>query len=113
MQIAKLQAASDATGPVHVRNQMAKSIVHFRTFGYGGTVHNRRRCPFGDPRMTSPWLRFGAIAALCLGSSTALAAPEARTYPTKPVTLLVPFTPGGSIDVVARLLGRQLTARMG
>jgi len=63
--------------------------------------------------MTSPWLRFGAIAALCLGSSTALATPEARTYPARPVTLLVPFTPGGSIDVVARLLGRQLTARMG
>lgn len=34
---------------------------------------------------------------------------HAETFPSKPVTLIVPFAPGGSNDIVARQLGTQLT----
>ena len=34
-------------------------------------------------------------------------------YPEKPVTLVVPFAPGGSNDIVARQLAKQLTAQWG
>lgn len=35
------------------------------------------------------------------------------TYPTKPIRMIVPFPPGGSTTIVARLMGQQLTASWG
>jgi tripartite-type tricarboxylate transporter receptor subunit TctC len=37
----------------------------------------------------------------------------ADTYPTKPIKIIVPTTPGGGIDVIARLLGEKLEKSMG
>jgi tripartite-type tricarboxylate transporter receptor subunit TctC len=37
----------------------------------------------------------------------------AQAYPTKPVRLIIPFPPGGSNDVVGRVIAAQLTERIG
>ena len=43
--------------------------------------------------------------AVLLGNSAA----HGQTYPAKPVRLIVPFTPGGGTDIVARIVAQKLT----
>ena len=43
---------------------------------------------------------------------TAPAAAQA-TFPSKPIRLILPFPPGGSTDIVARLIGQKLTEAWG
>jgi tripartite-type tricarboxylate transporter receptor subunit TctC len=50
----------------------------------------------------------GLIAAACL-----IQAVPAADYPSRPVTLVVAFTPGGPSDVLARILGRKLEQVLG
>src|ERR1700731_4685942 len=50
------------------------------------------------------------IAGLLLALTTAAAAQD---YPSKPVRLIIPFPPGGSNDVVGRMIALQLSDRLG
>src|SRR4029079_3919417 len=38
---------------------------------------------------------------------------QAQTYPSRQITLIVPFPPGGSTDVAARILAEPMRARLG
>src|SRR5437016_8833535 len=49
-----------------------------------------------------------AMAAAILGAS-ALAQAPADKYPEKPIKIIVPFAPGGSVDILARVIGQKLT----
>ena len=56
-------------------------------------------------------LRRGALAALSLVAVSFAAL--AQDYPTRPLTFVVPFTPGAATDFLARLLGKELEERLG
>lgn len=48
------------------------------------------------------------VMGLCIGSAAL-----AQAYPTKPVTLVVPFAAGGPTDVPARLIGNAMSKTLG
>jgi tripartite-type tricarboxylate transporter receptor subunit TctC len=52
---------------------------------------------------------FSAAALAAVG----IAATAAAAYPEKPVTIVVPFPPGGSTDTIARALGTRMSASLG
>jgi tripartite-type tricarboxylate transporter receptor subunit TctC len=65
-------------------------------------------------------MRDGALRALVgvfalsviLGASAPDALAQSK-YPSRPIRLLVPFAPGGGVDVVARIVGKKVSEKLG
>lgn len=53
---------------------------------------------------------FAAAAAATL---LPLGRAGAQAYPTRPVRIVVPFAPGGAVDQVARLIGQEISPKLG
>lgn len=57
-------------------------------------------------------MTIATVAAAMIVTGPALAQ-TAADYPAKPIRIIVPFTPGGATDVMARLIGQKLTEAWG
>lgn len=72
----------------------------------------KKTIPTGTRRHT-----LGALATLAATLVGALALPglaqAQAAYPSKPIKLVVPFAPGGGVDLIARVVGQKLGERLG
>ena len=63
--------------------------------------------------MQSPRRRFLRLAVMAALLPTLLPVVMAQSYPARPVRLVVGFPPGGPNDILARIIGRWLSERLG
>lgn len=54
-----------------------------------------------------------AALAITLSSGSAVAADAADNYPERPISWIVPFPPGGAMDVIARVLSETMSQDLG
>lgn len=60
--------------------------------------------------MRTKWTIALALAAALLGN---VASAQDASYPSKPVKILIPFSAGSLVDLIARMYGERLAARIG
>ena len=51
--------------------------------------------------------------AMALALLASVAVVQAQTYPSRPITLVVPFPPGGSTDAIARIMAERMKQSLG
>jgi tripartite-type tricarboxylate transporter receptor subunit TctC len=82
---------------------------------YGGCY--RDRAPVRGPRKRPGGDMKKSVVALALIALAGIACVQARaqtqSYPSRQITLIVPFPPGGSTDVAARILAERMRAPLG
>jgi tripartite-type tricarboxylate transporter receptor subunit TctC len=59
------------------------------------------------------WQWLGALVLATAASAHAAPAAAQKTYPDKPVRIVVPFAAGGGVDILTRIIGQHLTDRLG
>jgi len=72
-------------------------------------THSRTRTDDREATMMMKWL----LAAACTAALSCVTTASAQVYPSKPITIVVPFAPGGPADTLARLLGERMKTSLG
>src|SRR5215471_6913995 len=54
-----------------------------------------------------------AVALAAAAAATSITNARAQTYPSRPLTMIVPLAPGGSTDVIARIMAEGMRASLG
>jgi len=73
---------------------------------------NKKNNP-GSALIMSTWIKSFCVVAALLGASVAVDSAQAQTYPTRAITLVIPFAPGGSTSIVGRAIADKISELLG
>ncbi len=59
------------------------------------------------------WRRFLWVASLAAAFAAGAGAACSQAYPSRPVRIIVPFTPGGAVDIIGRIIAQKLSDSLG
>src|SRR5205823_4266656 len=117
---AALHAALAARGSGRDRRDLRRRLLALRRRAepayarsadpvHGRAVDHRRAAEGGRP------LRAGrrVMRALLLVMILFWGSVQGQPFPSKPITIVVPFPPGGGVDFIARIVADKLPARLG
>ena len=79
---------------------------------FGNTLSRLPKCAMlrqnhGGKRMRFRFLLTAIVSLLSVGAA------QAQSYPTRPITMVVPFAAGGPTDTVARIIGERMGRALG
>src|SRR5512133_526358 len=83
----------------------ASAQHHYDRYGCG-TMRRQTRSGFRSASMR-------LLVSVALATLVGLAAAHAQVYPSRPVTMVVPFPAGGSTDAVARIVAERMRLSLG
>src|SRR5262249_49964051 len=79
----------------------------------GAPVSSLRRRPTGEDSQVGLRKMKKLAAAMALAVASGIAGAMAQSYPSRPVTVIVPFAAGGVTDIVARIVGGRRRTSLG
>src|SRR5215467_8896068 len=63
--------------------------------------------------MKLPRREFLQLGGAVLAAPALICPATAQTYPSRPITMIIPFPPGGNVDLVGRVLAERMRATLG
>jgi len=106
-----MSACEQSTFAVTLRIAARRCVISFVQ-----TLADARAVALMSIRVSVAWLAPARVSAtlLCLALPLACCAPAAaEDYPSRPITLIIPFPAGGGVDTIGRVIAAKLTAALG